>query len=1350
MKALEIKVGGIDRHTNACDAAGDICEELINIRPESGGLKIVKPVKEISANLRYKKILVHHINSIDNWIGVTPDNSVVWFNKDTGEVIYTFCAVSGVADVYLCTQSNLLIVSDKKTIINRVYVYDSGAYKTLYSGDVSLPTLPRLSMRRLSMSEYDCWQNITVLGDDVNEKSPISGQSAVDLLMFTHYLTGNEKKGDEFNNALKATLQSAWNRILAMDKHLAEGYVLVGTTVTLFDGSETGFSNLQLVDCSLATPYRNKELPGDYTFDTGELVYTIKPEANSLDGIFLQVAKTEDVHTMYLALQPKGGRVYGRDNNKGSDLFHTLTLNITADKSLVDIKDLVKSVNLYVSDPLTKIDWDNFSWKIKTQAGVTYSSGSASTVVELLKGNDNTNYMAFYAPLRHPYDCKEDLHKRLLFKQKEFSITEFTAANAYSVQHLCEFGLDTNTTEPTLAVDNWNTKRAGQMYLYNSRIHFFDCAIRLNIPDKDIVNINGWDDPDYLKDSIEVINSTASGATTTATYMHVAYCDDPHNSADAPVTTEVRAYIGFCCTHDQSPDLLSKSAYYWFKYHDLNNTGRGLEWADGAGEYTFVRFSDDYGNTLTDNNGLAEGKYIGYILPTGTLPTSDAAADAPTDLSKYTWGYYDEGAYVDVIKPDNTQGRKCTVIAYLSDNNKTLTIRHEDIFISFVRTFDAVTRLFTLTKTAVLSGMITYPDSRCKRLVIQFKEGGVVYGTEIVMTSDKAAYNFAYAYINSPHVLFAVREDNTDVTTNTYEEYDTVNVSAINNPVVLPVQDSYRFLGKVTGLACAYDTLQVTKSGQYPLYVLTDRGIFALELGTGTVLYAAIIAINNHRTSSQFIQTRRGICYIADGNVYELVGRDSVLLSMPLDGNPDYDIRNNANFAKCFYTGLYDVQNYMSNCTLMEFLSGAVMLYNSFRDELIISNSNVEYSFVFNFISHRWHKITEQYQEMIENNTLVRSLEFTKKTGSKATGKISLGPTVIEVAKTFAYTSVAATGNTTFNANAGDRVALVLDGSQVAAITLSAAATLPTILALLCGDIDYLEDRLIDSGNNEVNGVLTPYDSCAVYINLSASYAGKTLSIVNLTSAARMDIIISADSGTATIPAKGIGYQFKIGLKNTEADAVTLTDVIEVAASDNVTTIVAAVATAINAIKGEITATTEANSILLTYMSIGEEGNKITPILSNVNVMPSRYFNFTFAGLAGGMAPQLIPSDYSVILDTSDEIDSDARLIHAQTRPFSLEKLNYNLLRRLILQVKCALNSAQNLSVYVYCSNNLAQWECVALSQKSNCILDRLRTNRTALHYKYFVVTIGGIVSTTTSIGSLAAEVDNILTAHLR
>lgn len=197
-----IRFTGINRKVNEFAGSG-ACEELINLRPQTGGgHHVIKPKRVVIPNVDYVKFYVHTYGDVYNQIAVTSSGDVVWVNTESENPHIITSQLAG-KDIELSSAGNVLAVYSVEDKQQYMFKFEDGAY-----------SLFGTSMKRITGAEISYR-----IGD---------GKS------FYNTVTAD----DDSANAMNAALLSAASGFNAIYPNGLCGAAVVGCSYELEDGSE--------------------------------------------------------------------------------------------------------------------------------------------------------------------------------------------------------------------------------------------------------------------------------------------------------------------------------------------------------------------------------------------------------------------------------------------------------------------------------------------------------------------------------------------------------------------------------------------------------------------------------------------------------------------------------------------------------------------------------------------------------------------------------------------------------------------------------------------------------------------------------------------------------------------------------------------------------------------------------------------------------------------------------------------------------------------------------------------------------------------------------------------------------
>lgn len=191
-------------------------------------------------------------------------------------------------------------------------------------------------------------------------------------------------------------------------------------------------------------------------------------------------------------------------------------------------------------------------------------------------------------------------------------------------------------------------------------------------------------------------------------------------------------------------------------------------------------------------------------------------------------------------------------------------------------------------------------------------------------------------------------------------------ISEVLNPYYFPPEHSYLMPGEIINLAVNTEQISTSQVGQFPLYVFTTEGIYALQVGDGKVLYSNVIPISAEVAvkGSDVLPTKYGVIFVTDKGLKLISGQEVIDFSEPINGAIDMNVRNSRKYVSYNNTpGLYNILPYLSAVPFSEYSQNAVMGYDITENEVIISNPDYNYSYVFSLKTNTWHKITEVFSD---------------------------------------------------------------------------------------------------------------------------------------------------------------------------------------------------------------------------------------------------------------------------------------------------------------------------------------------------------------------------------------------------
>ena len=196
-----------------------------------------------------------------------------------------------------------------------------------------------------------------------------------------------------------------------------------------------------------------------------------------------------------------------------------------------------------------------------------------------------------------------------------------------------------------------------------------------------------------------------------------------------------------------------------------------------------------------------------------------------------------------------------------------------------------------------------------------------------------------------------------------YVEPGKLKVSGLDNPFVFPNKNTY-VIGNGAILSLSTIAIRIPEGsfGQYPLYVFTTNGIYALSTGEGEVLYAAQSTPTSYEIPVNAIvcQTPFGVTFVSPRGICIISGQQVELLTPQLQQPPQkLNIQSDEQLEGV-------VLNLPVN--FAEFLKTIEhILYNPSENELIIHDRDSEFGYVYCFDNRQFYQSTEKFDNVVQN-----------------------------------------------------------------------------------------------------------------------------------------------------------------------------------------------------------------------------------------------------------------------------------------------------------------------------------------------------------------------------------------------
>lgn len=198
--------------------------------------------------------------------------------------------------------------------------------------------------------------------------------------------------------------------------------------------------------------------------------------------------------------------------------------------------------------------------------------------------------------------------------------------------------------------------------------------------------------------------------------------------------------------------------------------------------------------------------------------------------------------------------------------------------------------------------IISFPDNDVKKVDLYFRNVHAYYKFSIGVTRSKI-YNLSFVnfFVDSKNLnskyssieVVEVSKEEYDGYNQQYEEWvlgdkqynpKMLKVSEQMNPLIYPVENTYQFDDTIVALGTNHKEVSLAQEGQYPMYVFTKKGIWAMGVGSAA-FYATQIPVNpDVAVCRHTLGIGNGVLYIASDGIKVINGRECVSISEPING----------------------------------------------------------------------------------------------------------------------------------------------------------------------------------------------------------------------------------------------------------------------------------------------------------------------------------------------------------------------------------------------------------------------------------------------------------------------------------
>lgn len=296
-----------------------------------------------------------------------------------------------------------------------------------------------------------------------------------------------------------------------------------------------------------------------------------------------------------------------------------------------------------------------------------------------------------------------------------------------------------------------------------------------------------------------------------------------------------------------------------------------------------------------------------------------------------------------------------------------------------------------MTNYLIIPEVVGYNDSRANKITITATISGVNYRLLSESLVKNETMNFAFWHKTTFSLVENVITSHTanyttteikvsDITTylsipapvDLGLPFDTnrVQVSEIQNPLIFPTKYSYQIgTGSILKLMAGSEPLSTGQFGQFPLQVFTTKGIWAMEIGLGDVLYTNVLPVNGEvaENPKNVVPVGSGVVYSTVKGLFVVNGRQVTEIAEIVEGSPATGISGSEEIATLLTDSKFTpgLTGSISDMDFLSYLQNSSVGFDQLNKELIVTNPSKGYSYIFSFESKLWFKISRSFKLLI-------------------------------------------------------------------------------------------------------------------------------------------------------------------------------------------------------------------------------------------------------------------------------------------------------------------------------------------------------------------------------------------------
>ena len=279
-----------------------------------------------------------------------------------------------------------------------------------------------------------------------------------------------------------------------------------------------------------------------------------------------------------------------------------------------------------------------------------------------------------------------------------------------------------------------------------------------------------------------------------------------------------------------------------------------------------------------------------------------------------------------------------------------------------------------------------YPDARCSKVEFSFPfaDGYVRYS---VPMKSHPLLNGSYAFSHPSTSIDNYRQGvmptgegqiTLEEEDRTLDESRKVFMSEVSNPFIFPSANRRTFGEEIVSIATTTKALSEGQFGQYPLYVFTKGGIWAVSIANdGTMLTSSPMSREVAESPKSITAIDDAVVFVSRNGVKMVQGSSVADISPNMLGE-HFCLDGDNDLGGVVYGAIGSCDKFSDlvlclkeNVPFMEFMKDSSCVYDYNGKRLVFFNAVHPYQYVFSLASQTWHKMRA---ELLRGTETIRVL----------------------------------------------------------------------------------------------------------------------------------------------------------------------------------------------------------------------------------------------------------------------------------------------------------------------------------------------------------------------------------------